>query len=148
MKLLCLLLVVACAASPPVRRFEATDKSSVTGVLAAQAAAWNRSDLDGYMAGYAKTDDLVFTSGGKIRRGWQATYDAFKVKYATSPGSMGKLVFEVLEVTPVGADGAIVLGRWTLTEAEHPGTGVFTVVLERRAEGWKIVHDHTSSDAS
>lgn len=143
---LALVLLVACAHAPAVRTFTAMDKTSVTGILGAQAAAWNRGDLAGYMDGYARTDALVFTSGGKIRKGWQATFDAYKAKYDTAPGTMGHLAFEILQVDNLGADGAVVLGRWSLTEAEHPGSGVFTVILERRPEGWKIVHDHTSSD--
>lgn len=54
--------------------------------------------------------------------------------------------FEVLQVTPLGADGAVVLGRWRLTETPSPGSGVFSLVLERRGSVWRIVHDHTSSD--
>jgi len=38
----------------------------------------------------------------------------------------------------------VVLGRWVLTGTEHAGRGVFTLVLERRPEGWRIIHDHTS----
>jgi ketosteroid isomerase-like protein len=44
------------------------------------------------------------------------------------------------------ADGAVVLGRWRLTETPNAGSGVFSVVLERRPEGWRIIHDHTSAD--
>ncbi|MGE0400509.1 MAG: nuclear transport factor 2 family protein [Kofleriaceae bacterium] len=136
---------VACASAPPVRSFTPMDHTAVTDVLATQAAAWNRGDLAGYMDGYAKVDSLVFTSGGKIRKGWQATFDSYKAKYDTAPGTMGHLEFEILQVDHMGADGAVVLGNWKLTDAEHPGSGVFTVILERRAEGWKIIHDHTSS---
>lgn len=120
------------------------DKASVTDLLAKQADAWNKGDLAGYMDGYAKLDSLVFTSGGKVRRGWQATFDSYKAKYGSAPQTMGHLVFEILQVDNLGADGAVVLGTWTLTESEHPGSGIFTVILERRPEGWKIIHDHTS----
>jgi ketosteroid isomerase-like protein len=57
---------------------------------------------------------------------------------------MGTLDFQIDSIDPVGADGAVVLGRWALTGSEHPGRGVFTLVLERRPEGWRIIHDHTS----
>ena len=60
---------------------------------------------------------------------------------------MGRLAFDVLRVDPVGADAAIVLGRWTLTASQHDGAGIFTLIFERRPEGWRIVHDHTSADA-
>lgn len=117
------------------------------GVIEAQAAAWNKGDLDGYMAGYARIDGLIFTSGGKIRRGFQATHDAFMTKYAQDTSKMGTLAFDIVEVQAVGADGAIVLGTWKLTGSPSDGGGVFSVVLERRPEGWRIVHDHTSSYA-
>lgn len=124
------------------------DRSTIVSVIEAQAAAWNKGDLDGYMAGYAKIDALIFTSGGKIRRGYQATHDAFMTKYAQDKSKMGRLLFEIVEVQPVGADGAIVLGTWNLTGSPSDGGGVFSVILERRPEGWRIVHDHTSSSGS
>lgn len=144
MRLLFVLLLAACAASPPVRRFAPMDGSAVTKVIEDQAAAWNRGDLAGYMEGYAKTDALVFTSGGKVRMGWQEAFTHYQKRYATDPAAMGHLVFAITRVDAVGADAAVVLGTWKLTESEHPGEGVFTLVFERRPEGWRIVHDHTS----
>lgn len=146
MKALWLVIAVAaCASAPPrVRTFEPMDRTAVTTVLDEQVSAWNRGDLAGYMAGYARIDNLVFTSGGKVRTGWQATFDTYLTKYGKDPSTMGKLAFRITQVDPIGADGAVVLGTWTLTDSEHPGTGVFSVVLERRPEGWRIIHDHTS----
>jgi len=86
----------------------------------------------------------VFTSGGNVRRGWQEAFDHYQARYATDPKAMGTLVFQIDSIDPVGADGAVVLGRWELTGTAHPGRGVFTLVLERRPEGWRIIHDHTS----
>ena len=125
----------------------AFDRGPIAAVLTAQQAAWNRGDLEGYMADYLHSDALIFTSGGKIRRGWQDAYDHYKARYGTDRAAMGQLGFEIIEVDPIGSDGAVVLGRWRLTGTEHAGGGVFTLVLERRAEGWRIVHDHTSVDA-
>lgn len=140
-------LLVGCSAKspPPKRMFVPADRDAVKAVLEAQASAWNKGDLEGYMRGYAQTDWIVFTSGSKIRRGWQETHDTFQKKYAQNPAAMGKLVFEILSVDPVGADGAVVLGNWILTNSPSDGRGVFSVVLERRPDGWRIIHDHTSS---
>ena len=139
--------LVACGAAtpPPKRMFAPADRDAVKAVLDAQVNAWNKGDLDGYMNGYAKTEWLVFTSGGKIRRGWQETYDTYQKKYAQNPAAMGNLVFEILSIDPIGADGAVVLGNWILTNSPSDGRGVFSVVLERRPDGWKVIHDHTSS---
>jgi ketosteroid isomerase-like protein len=142
---LLLVALVGCAHHQP-RMFTPADDTAVRAVLTSQQDAWNRGDLEGYMAGYAKTPDLVFTSGGNIRRGWQETYDKFKTKYGSDTSTMGKLGFEILSIQQLGADGAIVLGRWNLTDTPVAGGGVFSVALERRAEGWRVVHDHTSAD--
>ncbi|HWO18283.1 MAG TPA: nuclear transport factor 2 family protein [Kofleriaceae bacterium] len=132
------------APAPAARRFVPADRTAITAVLDAQVAAWNRGDLAAYMDGYARTDDLIFTSGGKVRRGWQTTFDQYRKRYAQDPAAMGKLVFEIDRIDPVGADAAIVLGAWILTGSPHDGRGIFSLVLERRPEGWRIVHDHTS----
>lgn len=140
-----ILMTLAGCATAHGHAFTAADRTAVAAVLDDQAAAWNRGDLAGYMAGYAKTDALVFTSGAQIRTGWQAAYDHYVARYGNDRASMGTLAFEVISIDAVGADGAIVLGRWKLTDTPAAGDGVFTVVLARRAEGWRIVHDHTSS---
>jgi beta-aspartyl-peptidase (threonine type) len=142
-----LVLWCACATSHELHpRFTPADDQAVRGILVAQQAAWNRGDLDGYMAGYEKSPELVFTSGSKIRRGWQETHDKYLAKYGTDPSTMGKLAFEILGVQQLGADGAIVLGRWKVTDTPNAGSGVFSVALRRTASGWLVVHDHTSSD--
>ena len=137
--------LVACAAAPP-RAFTPADDTAVRAVLSTQATAWNRGDLAGYMAGYLHDPSLVFTSGSQVRRGWDETFAKYRDRYGTDPSTMGHLVFEILGVQALGADGAVVLGRWILTATPSAGSGVFSVALARTAEGWKVVHDHTSSD--
>lgn len=141
---LALLTAFGCAGP---RQFTAADRTEAAAVLERQRDAWNRGDLEGYMRGYARTPELVFTSGGKIRRGFDETQARYQLRYGSSPGGMGHLEFEILGVQPAGPDGAVVLGRWRLTETPNAGSGIFSVVLERRPEGWRIIHDHTSSDS-
>jgi ketosteroid isomerase-like protein len=142
---LLLFALAACAADPRV--FTPADDAAVRAVLHTQQDAWNRGDLEAFMVGYARTPDLVFTSGGNIRRGWQDTYDKYRARYGGDHAGMGHLDFEVLGVQPLGADGAIVLGRWRLTETPNAGGGVFSLGFARTDAGWRIVHDHTSLDS-
>ncbi len=121
------------------------DRAALDELLSTQQAAWNRGDIDAFMQGYAKTDDIIFTSGGKIRRGFTETLEKYRKAYVAK-GVMGHLEFEVLEVRWLGADAAILLGRYTLTETPKAGSGLFTLIFERFPEGWKCVHDHTSAD--
>jgi uncharacterized protein (TIGR02246 family) len=141
-----LALTSACAASAPhVTAFQPADRAAVAAVMNALIAAWNRGDLAAFMEGYAHTPTVVFTSGGQVRRGWQEAFDHYKARYAADPKAMGQLAFKLESIDAVGADGAVVLGDWDLRGIDHPEHGVFSVVLERRPEGWRIIHDHTSS---
>jgi uncharacterized protein (TIGR02246 family) len=139
-------LGLAACAGRQQRSFGPDERSAITAVLAEQEAAWNRGDLEAFMAGYWQSPDLVFTSGSQIRRGWQETYAKYRARYGGKPETMGRLGFEILDVQAIGADGAVVLGRWRLTETPNAGSGVFSVVLARRSDGWRVIHDHTSSD--
>ncbi|MCM2316426.1 MAG: DUF4440 domain-containing protein [Thermoanaerobaculia bacterium] len=124
-----------------------TPERAITSLITAQAEAWNRGDLEGFMDGYLRSDELVFTSGSRIRRGWQVTFDAYKKRYGTAKETMGKLTFSKLEVHMLGEDAAWVLGRWDLAGPTEASGGIFTLVM-RRVEGkWLVVHDHTSSDS-
>lgn len=137
---------VAAATASGERKLSHDDRAGVERVLAEQSAAWNRGDLEGYMAGYLRSPDLVFTSGSKVRTGYDETIASYRKRYGTDRASMGTLVFTLMRVDPVGQGGAIALGRWDLQLASGPVGGVFSVVLERTPRGWLIVHDHTSSD--
>lgn len=138
MNLLCL-IPAGCATT------RTADKSAIEGVLAAQQAAWNRGDVVAFMDGYARADDIVFTSGGQVRRGYEATLAKYRKSYADA-GAMGHLEFELLEVRFLGSDAALVMGRFVLTETPKSGSGLFTLVFERGAQGWRCIHDHTSGD--
>jgi ketosteroid isomerase-like protein len=142
LKAIAILFVVACSSG---HSFQPEDRTAITAVLETQQAAWNRGDLTAYMDGYAKIDNLIFTSGAKVRKGWQAAFDAYQKRYGKDPSSMGKLDFAITQIDPVGADGAVVLGTWKL-DGPNAGAGVFSLVWERRPEGWRIVHDHTSAE--
>lgn len=139
------LAVAACAGTP--RTFAPADDTAIRALITTQQAAWNRADLEGFMAGYLHDESLVFTSGGHVRHGWQETYDKYRTKYGGAPATMGHLDFEILSIQPLGADGAIVLGRWKLTATPNAGGGVFSLGLARTPNGWRVVHDHTSLDA-
>lgn len=123
---------------------EAKTAAAVRAVLDAQAAAWNRGDIDGYMDGYARSDETTFISGDTLTRGWQTVLERYKKGYDTR-AKMGQLTFSDLEIKPIDKDAAIVLGRWQLTREKDTPRGRFTLLFRRTKDGWRIVHDHTSS---
>ena len=119
--------------------------NSVKAVLTQQVESWNRGDLDGFLSTYWKSDDLVFFSGGTVSKGHKAVSDRYQKRYKAEGKEMGKLTFSDLDVQMLGTDAAMVRGKWKLElKAENP-EGLYTLIVKKLPEGWKIVHDHTSA---
>jgi beta-aspartyl-peptidase (threonine type) len=118
--------------------------AAVRAVLDAQVEAWNRGDIEGYMAGYWRSEETVFVSGDSLTRGWQTVLARYKKNY-DSREKMGTLTFSDLEITPIGNNAAIAIGRWHLQRAKDEPHGRFTLIFRKTKQGWRIVHDHTSS---
>ncbi len=117
---------------------------AIKAVLDAQAAAWNRGDLNGYMDGYDRSNNTEFVGGDTITRGWQTVLDRYRKNYS-SREKMGALTFSDLEITILSKDAALVLGRWHLKRANDEPHGTFTLLFRKTKAGWRIVHDHSSS---
>jgi len=115
----------------------------VRAVIDAQAAAWNRGDIDAFMDGYARSPTTTFVSGDEVTRGWQTVRDRYAKKYDNRE-KMGTLTFSEVEITPLGDDAALVLGSWSLQRKDDRPHGKFTLLFRRLPEGWRIVLDHTS----
>jgi ketosteroid isomerase-like protein len=117
-------------------------------LLQFQADAWNRGDLDSFMTGYLDSPDTSYTSGGKEIRGYQALKEHYQTRYGTSRDTMGKLTFRDLRSLDLGDDHALCIGRWLVQRAGSPDiSGIFSLVLVRSGNDWKVLHDHTSLDA-
>jgi ketosteroid isomerase-like protein len=113
-------------------------------MLEVQQQDWNRGDIESFMRGYERGDSLIFTSGGKIFRGWDEALRRYKSTYRDRE-AMGQLEFSQLEITILSDTAAIVLGKWSLQRRNDSPGGVFTLALRKGSDGWKIIHDHTSS---
>ena len=129
----------------PQKRPQATSaEAAIRAVLDVQVAAWNRGDIEGFMQGYWQSDQTTFVSSSGVFRGWQALLDRYRRSYPDRH-AMGTLAFSELEITVLGPSAAVVLGRWLLERETDRPAGVFTLVVRRLPEGWRIVHDHTST---
>jgi beta-aspartyl-peptidase (threonine type) len=57
---------------------------------------------------------------------------------------MGTLSFEDLVIEPLGDAAALARGRWKLQLPDgKTAGGLFTVILKKLPEGWRIIHDHS-----
>ena len=123
---------------------EVTEEDRIAAVIAAQQAAWNAGDIDGFMQGYWQSPDLRFASGGTVTNGWQATRDRYHARYSDR-ALMGELTFDRLEISMLGTDAAAAHGAWALQRAEDRPSGLFTLIFKQIDGDWKIVSDTTTS---
>jgi ketosteroid isomerase-like protein len=141
-----LLLALACVLVSTDRTFgqQVADSTAIRAMLDDQVAAWNRGDVDGYMRGYWNSDSTVFTSGGTLTRGYREVLRRYKKSY-DNPEKMGVLEFQDLVIQPLSSTIAVAMGVWRLTRKSDKPWGRFTLIIEKKPEGWRITHDHTSS---
>jgi ketosteroid isomerase-like protein len=120
---------------------------AVRAVLDCQVADWNRGDLDGFLSGYWNSPKVVFQSGGQRHDGFEAMRERYRRRYQAEGKAMGRLIFSSLEIEPLGPAVMLVRGGWRLTmpDGARPG-GLFTLIVRQFPDGWKIIHDHTSSE--
>jgi ketosteroid isomerase-like protein len=120
--------------------------AAVEQVLRTQQEAWNRHDLESFMAGYWNSPSLTFFSGARETFGWHGALERYRKAYQSEGKEMGKLTFSDLRIEPLASDAAFVRGAWHLTMADGKTPhGLFTLVFRKFPEGWKVIHDHTSA---
>jgi ketosteroid isomerase-like protein len=126
------------------QRMQQQTTKAIESVIEAQRGAWNKGDIEGYMDGYERSENIVFVSGDNVTHGWQTVHDRYKKGYDTRE-KMGELTFSNLETTLLGPDYAFVVGKWSLKRAQDQPHGRFTLIFHKTKVGWRIVHDHTTS---
>ncbi|WP_436515381.1 YybH family protein [Ekhidna sp. To15] len=120
-----------------------TDENSIREALALQVECWNEGDLECFMDGYWKSDQLVFIGSSGVTFGWQKTLNNYKKKYPDRE-TMGKLSFELIIVEPLSEDFWTVIGKWNLMRKSDNPKGHFSLIFRRLDDQWVIVSDHSS----
>jgi uncharacterized protein (TIGR02246 family) len=145
------LLLCACRPGPKVvvdPSPTALDPARLTEVLDAQFEeardAWNRGDLEAFLALYA--EDATFVDGRRPQRGIAWIRANYAPAFAPGTGR-DSLEFKEFTARPLSTTLALVTARYVLYRgAQTTQSGPFTVIMEERTDGWKILHDHSSSD--
>jgi beta-aspartyl-peptidase (threonine type) len=122
------------------------DREAISKVLSEQQSAWNCGDVEAFLVGYWRSPELTFSGTSGVARGWEGVLARYRKNYPDR-ATMGQLDFSELEFRFLGPEAALVLGRWHLKREKDDLGGVFTLVWQRFPDGWKIIHDHTSTVA-
>lgn len=117
---------------------------TVRAVLDQQVKDWNAGDIGKFMRGYGRSDKTRFASGGNITLGWQSVLERYQ-RTDSDKAAMGTLTFSEIDITVASEHTALAFGRWRLKREKDEPSGLFTLLFRKTADGWKIVHDHTSA---
>lgn len=137
MRLLILLFTVPLFAATPVEEIRA--------VLDRQVTDWNRGDVRAFMQGYDDSEETTYV-GNAVVKGYRRVLERYLDRYPTRQ-AMGTVRFSDIDIRLLGSGYACVLGKFHLERAEGAGgnaSGIFSLILRRTPQGWKIILDHAS----
>ena len=151
MRRLATVLTLLCTLATPIVLAQTATPSASPELLAIrqlmdrQTADWNRGDIDSFATGYKNSPDILFV-GRTVNRGYAAMLDRYHHGYPT-PDAMGKLTFTHFEPVLLDDRFATATGNFHLERSPAGGgtaDGIFSLVFEKTAAGWKIIRDHTT----
>ncbi|MDB4097523.1 nuclear transport factor 2 family protein [Flavobacteriaceae bacterium] len=120
------------------------DSLGIMNVMSLQQDAWNNGDIDSFMQGYLKSEELVFSGKSGPIYGWENTRKRY---YSSYPNTqiMGKLNFTVKKIRSISLDSAYLIGEYYLKRSTEDSYGHFTLLWKKVDDNWLIVSDHTSA---
>ena len=120
-----------------------SDKNEIISVLKEQEKFWNKGDIEGFMQGYVKSDNLVFNGSSGPFYGWDSVKDRY-IKTYPSKEEMGILNFKIQNISLITSNVAQLLGQFFLSYPKKKVSGYFTLVFIKSKGRWLILSDHTS----
>ena len=120
------------------------DSLDIMKVMDFQEKAWNNGDIDSFMNGYLRSEELVFSGSNGPIYGWNATKERYKRSYPDLK-TMGKLSFTVNKIKSLSKKTAYLIGEYYLKRTIEDSYGHFTLIWKKVNGKWLIVSDHTSS---
>jgi len=119
-------------------------EKEINVVFDQQTAAWNRGDIPEFMKGYHNSPDTEFVGSGGIKRGYNEVMERYKKSYPDK-ATMGHLSFSNQTIHVLDPKSAYVVGEFHLERESGNASGVYTLIVRKFPEGWRIVHDHSSA---
>jgi hypothetical protein len=139
---------VALACAPSGERSEATDPAAfhaaVDSLLTESENSWNGGDLDGFLDWYKRGEETSFMGAGGPIYGWETIRSRYSPRFGLE-AERDSLRFEGLQTRPLAPWLGLATARYVLFQGDSiTSQGIFTLVLERTTEGWRIIHDHSN----
>ncbi len=115
-----------------------------TAALAAQAAAWNRGDLETTFGAYCDTTGMTWVNRGGVTRGFKSFADGMRADFKDR-SRMGRMSYEVLDARSLGPQAATTTIRWQIARDGNRIMGGVSTQLWQRCRGrLRVVLEHAS----
>ena len=133
------------APAPATSTSSAAAAQEIEAMMRRSAAAWNRGDLDAFVADYAPGNGTTYIGRRGIVRGPAAIRAVYAPRFAPG-GVRDSLSFENVEVDVLAPGVANVIAFYLLSRGDSTvARGPTSLVMRRGEDGrWRIVHDHSS----
>lgn len=119
------------------------DSISISKILKYQEEAWNNGDIDKFMQGYLKSDNIVFTGSNGSIYGWEETKKRYLNKYSNRT-LMGRLKFRIINFQKLSDYIIQMQGSFYLKRKIDDSKGFFSLIWKKEDNKWFIISDHTS----
>lgn len=111
-------------------------------IMDSSATAWNEGSLAGHLSIY---DSSATFMGANGLISIPEVKENFQKKYFNGTKPVQELRFEEIVVKPLGADFALLTGKFILSGGNQPErSGRYSLVFGKTKTGWKVLHDHSS----
>ncbi len=116
------------------------DETAIRKILEDQRQAWNNYDLEGFMQGYWKSEELKFYGINGVTYGWDNTLKRYKTAYPTKEHT-GTLKFVLNDISKIDKNSYYVMGEYHLERSVGNADGIFMIILKKIDGEWKIIAD-------
>lgn len=119
------------------------DSVEIMRQLASSQDGWNEANLAKHVALYV--DSVTFMTGQGPRPGRDRVVESFSRTYFRDGKPIQALAFDRVALRALGPDHVLMTGNFHLTGGNQPEqSGWFTLIWTRTADGWRVIHDHSS----
>ena len=116
------------------------DEKAIKHLLETQRLAWNNYDIEGFMQGYWKSEELKFYGSNGVTHGWENTLKRYKIAYPSKEHT-GTLQFVINDISKINKDAYYVMGEYHLERPVGNADGIFMIILKKINGEWKIISD-------
>jgi uncharacterized protein (TIGR02246 family) len=123
-----------------------SDAQVIYELLLRMLDRWNAHDIEGHLACYWNSPELLVVVDSEQFNGWQQLHDCYINGYPDR-SSMGFSTPVRIQVKLLKPDLALVLTWWSISfpNSKQKVVGNTTMNLEKFEDGWKIVASHSST---